>query len=151
MPGEREHTDASAIDKRARDDALLTELTAPPSLEEARETYEYWSSRLARLPRHKRAQRKEAQEMAERWKERLVAAERARHGPGLLEQLATALGLNWQLTRLPSRRHVLLGLGVSAAVMLTIVIALLIAVIVFWPEISPIVQTLLNNDNQGGG
>ncbi len=151
MPGELEHTDAQATEKRARDDVLLAELTAPPSLEEARKTYEYWTSRLARLPRHKRAQRKEALEMAERWKVCLAVAEREHRGPGLLEQLATALGLRWQPTRLPSRRHVLLGLGVSAAVLLTIVIVLLIAVIVFWPDISPFVKTLFNNRDGGGG
>jgi hypothetical protein len=40
---------------------------------EAREAFEYWSGRARRLPWHRRAARREAREMAARWRARLVA------------------------------------------------------------------------------
>ncbi len=54
------HPDA----RRERDDALLADLTAPPSLEDAQEAYDFWSKRRTELPRHKRHERKEAEQMA---------------------------------------------------------------------------------------
>jgi hypothetical protein len=41
---------------------------------EAREAFEFWSARAARLPWHRRAARREAREMASRWRARLVGA-----------------------------------------------------------------------------
>jgi hypothetical protein len=151
MPAEHlDNTDHQISERLARDDELLAELTAPPSLEEAREAHEFWRQRLATLPVYRRAQRKEAEEMAARWKERLAAAERERYGPGLLEQLLTALGVRWRPPRLPSRRKIVFGLSAIAVVTLVVLIALLVAVVVFWPDIQPIVQTLLNSNGGGG-
>src|SRR3982074_39515 len=97
-------TDPQVIERRARDNELLAELTAQPSVEEAREAYDFWRTRRATLPMHRRAHRKEAAGMAGRGRERLAAAEREQYGPGLLEQLLAALGLRWRPPRLPSRR-----------------------------------------------
>jgi hypothetical protein len=152
MPAEHtDNTDPEAVERRARDSELLAELTAPPSVEEARETYDFWRHRRATLPVYKHAQRKEAEEMAARWKERLAAAERQRYGPGLLEQLLTALGVRWRPPRLPSRRKIVFGLSAIAVFVVVFLIALLVAVVVFWPDIQPIVRTLLNNNGSGGG
>jgi hypothetical protein len=59
------------------DDALLSELRAPPPLEECRTAVEFWRRRLAGLPRHRFAARREARAMVTRWEARLRAAEEA--------------------------------------------------------------------------
>lgn len=59
------------------DDALLSELLAPPPLEECRTAVEFWQRRLAGLPRHRFAARREARAMVTRWEARLRAAEEA--------------------------------------------------------------------------
>jgi hypothetical protein len=143
MPPNDEHPLPPAHARRSRDDELLADLTAPPPLEEARESYLFWRRRLAQLPRYKRAERSEAEQMAARWKQRLAAAERERYGPGLLEQVFDALSIRWR----PNPRRLIAGLGALAALGLLILIALIAALIVFWPEIEPIVRTLVG----GGG
>jgi hypothetical protein len=152
MPAENtDEVDPQVMERRARDNELLAELTAPPSVEEARETYDFWRNRRATLPVYNRAERKEADQMASRWKERLAAAERERYGPSLLEQLFTALGVRRPPPRLPSRRKIIFGLSAIAVFVLVFVIALLVAIVVFWPDIQPIVRTLLNSNGNGGG
>jgi hypothetical protein len=59
------------------DDALLSDLLAPPPLEDCRTSLEFWRVRLAGLPRHKRSARREARAMVVRWETRLRAAEAA--------------------------------------------------------------------------
>jgi hypothetical protein len=61
--------------------------TAMTGLVEARESLDYWESRLQRLPRRAVRQRREAREMAARWRERVNAAELAEYGPGLIGTL----------------------------------------------------------------
>jgi hypothetical protein len=152
MPADpTDDTDPQVTERRARDNELLAELTAPPSVEEAREAYDFWRNRRATLPIYNRAERKEADRMATLWRERLTAAERQRYGPGLLEQLFTALGVRWRPPQLPSRRKIVFGLSAIAIFILVSLIALLVAVVVFWPDIQPIVRTLLNNNGSGGG
>ena len=62
---------------------------APPdgdpaaSLEEARESLTYWEERARRLPVHNLRGRREAREMAARWRVRVADAERERYGRGL--------------------------------------------------------------------
>ena len=64
--------------RRENDEALLADLTSPPPLEQARESYDYWRERAAELPIYRRAERKEAQAMAQQWRQRLAqAGERA--------------------------------------------------------------------------
>lgn len=132
---------------RSADDALLAELTEPPPLEDAQETLDFWRRRLEDLPIYKRAERQEARESIERWQQRVRAAERARFGPSPLEQLLDALGLRWR----PRKGRLIAGLGALAVLVLLSVIAAAIAIVVFWPEIEPIVRTLLNNGGNRDG
>ena len=53
-------------------------------LEEARELLAYWERRARRLPRWAVMRRREARDMARRWRERVRDAEHRRYGPGLL-------------------------------------------------------------------
>jgi hypothetical protein len=57
------------------DDALVSELVAPPPLDDCRESLAFWRARLAGLPRHRLADRREARAMIVRWEARLRAAE----------------------------------------------------------------------------
>jgi hypothetical protein len=59
------------------DDALLSDLLAPPPLEDCRASVAFWRARLAGLPRHRLADRREARAMVARWEARLCAAEAA--------------------------------------------------------------------------
>lgn len=148
-PGEPPN-ELKIIDQRRRDDALVDELTAAPGISDARESYHYWSRRLNELPRHKRAERKEATEMATRWKQRLTDAERQQYGPGLAEQLGellTTLGIRWR----PNPRRAIAALGLTLVLIVLLAIALLVAIIVFWPHIQPIVQTLTGNSHGDSG
>ena len=54
-----------------------------PSFEDAQESLAYWEERARRLPVHNLRGRREAREMAARWRARVAAAERARYGRGL--------------------------------------------------------------------
>jgi hypothetical protein len=66
------------------DGILLAAMTAPPPLEQARESLAYWTRRRTSLPVYKRAARREADEMIRRCRERVAQAERRRYGTGLL-------------------------------------------------------------------
>jgi hypothetical protein len=61
------------------------------ALVEARESLDYWEARLRTLPRRAVRQRREAREMAARWRERVNQAELAEYGPGLLGTLFMVL------------------------------------------------------------
>lgn len=132
--------------RRDSDDALLADLTAPPSLEDAQEAYDYWSKRQRELPRHKRHERKEAEQMVLRWKQRLAAARREKYGPGLLDQVLDTLGIRWR----PNLHRIIVGVSAFAIVALLIVCVLVALVIVLWPQIGPVVTTLLGNGDSGG-
>jgi hypothetical protein len=53
-------------------------------LHEARESLAYWDERAERLPRLALRRRREAREMARRWRTRVAEAERSVYGRGLL-------------------------------------------------------------------
>ncbi len=57
---------------------LVDEMLAPPPLEDARRSLEFWRSRKQALPLYRRSARREADAMIARWQERVRAAERAR-------------------------------------------------------------------------
>lgn len=148
--GQHPESSAQSPDpRRDSDEALLADLTGPPPLEDARESYDYWRQRAAELPVHKRGERKEARAMAQQWKERVAEAERARYGPALLDQLLTALGIR-RPPHLPSRRKIVAGLSVAAFLLLTVLILLIVAAVVFWPDIAPIVRDLTGGNGGGG-
>ena len=56
-------------------------------LEEARESLAYWEDRARRLPVHNLRGRREAREMAARWRDRVCEAERRQYGAGILGAL----------------------------------------------------------------
>ena len=73
----------SSIADRHSDDRLLEKMLAPPPLEQARRSLEFWSQRRSGLPFYRLTDRREADEMIRRWRMRLAAAERAHFGTGL--------------------------------------------------------------------
>src|SRR5690349_2649269 len=73
-----------------------------PELADARESLAYWEARADRLPPYAIRARREARDMARRWRERVAAAERDAYGAGLF---GTLLLLTTE-GRLPERtRH----------------------------------------------
>ena len=76
-------------------DLLLVEvMSAPPPLEDARSSLEYWETRQKALPLYQRRARREAREMAARWDERVRAAELARFESSFAGRLVARLGLS---------------------------------------------------------
>jgi hypothetical protein len=62
-------------------------LAVAHDLDDARDSLAYWEDRAHRLPRHALRRRREAIEMAERWRARVAEAERSHYGRGLLGAL----------------------------------------------------------------
>jgi hypothetical protein len=56
-------------------------------LQDARESLEYWEGRVQRLPRRAVRRRREAREMTQRWRARVVETERAVYGRGIMGAL----------------------------------------------------------------
>jgi hypothetical protein len=65
-------------------ESLLAPRGAADELDEARELLAYWEQRARRLPVWALKRRREAREMAWRWRERVRAAEQDRYGAGLI-------------------------------------------------------------------
>jgi len=78
---------------RHADELLLEKMLAPPPLEQARSSLEFWRQRRRRLPFFRIAERREADEMIRRWRARVEAAERARFGTGLYGRIRRLLVL----------------------------------------------------------
>jgi hypothetical protein len=76
-------------------DLLLIEtMSAPPPLDDARSSLEYWQRRRRSLPLYRISARREAREMATRWQERVRAAEQAQFESSLVGRVLTALGIS---------------------------------------------------------
>jgi hypothetical protein len=94
-------------------------------IDEASEAFEYWSRRAERLPWHRRAQRREARELAARWRVRLVRAHLDRVHLGEAEAMVAPLLYTGHhtgaghLTRLAWRgmRRTALGRGILTVAM----------------------------------
>ena len=56
-------------------------------LADAREALAYWDARARALPRHAVRRRREARELAARWRGRVAEAERAAYGAGVIGAL----------------------------------------------------------------
>ena len=87
---------------RDADELLVQEMLAPPPLEQARSSLDFWRRRRKVLPFYRRRERREADEMIHRWRARVGAAERARFGTGLFGQIRRLLAyeaLSWPLAR----------------------------------------------------
>jgi hypothetical protein len=79
-------------DSRAHDDGVQDAVRGPEP-GEAREALEYWRDRLQRLPRRRRADRREAQAMVVAWEQRLRGAEIERWGGGMIGRLAATVAV----------------------------------------------------------
>jgi hypothetical protein len=87
---------------RDADELLVQSMLAPPPLEQARSSLEFWRERRKVLPLYRRRERREADEMIQRWRARVAAAERARFGTGLFGQIRRWLAvepLSWPFPR----------------------------------------------------
>ena len=95
---------------------LVEQMLAPPPLEDARRSLDYWRRRRQSLPLYKRSARREADAMIARWHERVRAAERARFDSTVLGRIfgkvwpgrvlldrRTVVGFAWQRTPHPLR------------------------------------------------
>lgn len=97
---------------RDPDSLLVERMLAPPPLDEARGSLEYWQQRRRNLPLYRRAARREAREMAARCEERVRAAEQARFESSPLGRLLTALGIsNLWMRRMRSAERVFFWLA----------------------------------------
>jgi hypothetical protein len=76
------------------DQLLIDRMLAPPSLDDARSSLDYWQLRRRSLPLYRRAARREAKEMAGRWQERVHAAEQAQFEASTIGRLLAALGIS---------------------------------------------------------
>jgi hypothetical protein len=86
---------------------LVDAMLAPPPLEDARRSLEYWERRRRALPVYRRAARREARELAERWKGRVRAAERVQFESSVPGRILKALGLSYIRFYPPSKRGLL--------------------------------------------
>jgi hypothetical protein len=74
--------------------ALVESMLAPPPLEDARRSLEYWERRQKSLRLHQLRARREAREMALRWESRVRAAERIRFEATVFGGILASLGLS---------------------------------------------------------
>jgi hypothetical protein len=95
---------------------LVQEMLAPPPLEDARRSLEYWERRQRSLRLYQRGARREAREMATRWEARVRAAERVHFEATLFGRVLAAVGLTALWTqRSALRKHRLLPLAWALA------------------------------------
>lgn len=90
---------------------LVRRMLAPPPLDDARDSLEYWQRRRRSLPLYRYGARREAREIAARWQERVRAAERARFESSLHGRLLAALGISRLWVRVRYRNHGALSLA----------------------------------------
>jgi hypothetical protein len=128
------------VAERDADLVLIERMLAPPPLEDARSSLEYWQRRRKALPLYRRSARREAKEMAVRWQERVRAAELARFEASTVGRLFARLGISsvwFSRARLASElmswvvwavllRKVKLVLGSFAALGILIVVAFIV-------------------------
>jgi hypothetical protein len=82
------------VAERDPDTVLVEQMLAPPPLEDARSSLEYWEHRRKALPLYRRAARREAKQMAVRWQERVRAAELAHFEASPVGRLLARLGIS---------------------------------------------------------
>lgn len=131
---------------RDSDLLLIERMLAPPPLEDARSSLEFWKRRRKKLPLYRLAGRREAKEMTIFWEERVQAAEQAQFESTPVGRLLTAIGLSsfwlrrarlakrvtfWLVWALVFRKLKLIAAGVAAAGLILVfaVVAALVVVI----------------------
>src|SRR5580765_701936 len=77
---------------RDPDLVLAQTMLAPPPLDDARNSLDYWQRRRKALPLYRRSARREAREMAQRWEERVLAAKQARFEASPFGRFMSAVG-----------------------------------------------------------
>jgi hypothetical protein len=77
-----------------RDLLLIEELLAPPPLEDARSSLEFWQRRHRSLPLYRLGARREAKAMAGRWQQRVIDAELIRFERTFFGRLLKRFGLS---------------------------------------------------------
>jgi hypothetical protein len=101
-------------DRRDTDLLLIEEMLAPPSLEDARRSLEYWQQRHEALPLYRRRDRREAVEMARRWETRVRAAQQARFDSSPVGRLLAAFGVRLYAWRFAFTKRGVLSLAWAA-------------------------------------
>ena len=88
---------------------LIEQMLAPPPLEDARSSLEYWRRRRKVLPLYRLAARREAKQMTVQWQETVRAAERARFEASPVGRLLIAIGISsrWMLQMRRARKALL--------------------------------------------
>jgi hypothetical protein len=109
-----------------------------PALVEARESLNYWETRLQTLPKTAVRKRREAREMAARCRERVVEAERAEYGAGVLGAIFMAMAerrlpshTTRQIVRAGKGAAILATTAVASMVLLTIIAFLVLLALIF--------------------
>ena len=101
-----------------------------PALVEARESLNYWETRLQTLPKTAVRKRREAREMAARCRARVAEAERAEYGAGLLGAIFMAMAER-RLPTTTSRQIMRVGKGAAIVVAGAVATMVLLTVIAF--------------------
>jgi hypothetical protein len=119
--------------------AFASSLPAPGrdvDLDEARESLEYWERRARRLPLYAVRGRREAHDMAARWRRRVAEAERGVYGTGLAGALALLVFERRlpETTRATGRRLARRGAQVAIALAVVLLVAF-VAVMVAAAEV----------------
>jgi hypothetical protein len=129
---------------------LIERMLAPPPLEDARSSLEFWQRRRRNLPLYRRAARREAKEMTIRWQETVRAAEQAEFEATPVGRLLAALGISslwlqrarlaqkvavWLAWTLVVRKLKLVAAGV-ATVGLLLVLAVVAALVVVMAQLT---------------
>jgi hypothetical protein len=127
-----------------RDLLLIERMLAPPPLEDARSSHDYWRRRRKKLPLYRLAARREAKEMTIFWEERVRAAEQAEFERTPVGRVLTALGLSghwfrrahlakkvavWLVWGLLFRKLRLIAGGIAAAGVLLVIGAVALVVL----------------------
>lgn len=101
------------------------------SIDDARDSLAYWERRAEHLPRRAVRARREARDMAARWHDRVVEAEREAYGRGLLGLLFVLVleGRVPEPVRHGSRKAVRYTARAAVAVAATIAVAFLAAAV----------------------
>ena len=82
------------MSERDPDLLLIERMLAPPPLDDARSSHDYWRRRRRKLPLYRLIARREAKEMTIFWEERVRAAEQAEFERTPVGRVLTALGLS---------------------------------------------------------
>ena len=113
-------------------------------LQEARSSLAYWEDRAHRLPLHAVRGRREARDMAHRWRSRVAEAERAAYGRGLLG-LLLLLAAERRLpvtTRARGRTVVRRGLQLAAVALVAVMVLMVAAVVAAVEVIVSVIDAL---------